>query len=78
MAHKIIALQELTDLTKGITVNVGVVRGGQTINTVAPSASGELDLRYIAPEDRDAMVSKIAAIMAHSTVAGKDAERHDH
>jgi glutamate carboxypeptidase len=32
MAHKIVALHALTDLTKGITVNVGVVIGGQTVN----------------------------------------------
>jgi glutamate carboxypeptidase len=42
MAHKIVALHALTDLAKGITVNVGVVQGGQTVNTVAPLAGGEV------------------------------------
>ncbi len=59
MAHKIIALHALTDLAKGITVNVGVVKGGQTVNTVAPSASGEIDLRYVDPADRDRMLAAI-------------------
>lgn len=74
MAHKIVALSALTDLTKGITVNVGVVSGGQTVNMVAPKASGEMDLRYVAPDDRDATLKKIEAIMAHSTVAGTSAK----
>ena len=73
MAHKIVALQALTDLAKGITVNVGVVAGGQTVNTVAPSARGELDLRYVDPADRAARLAKIEAIMSHSTVKGTSA-----
>ena len=31
----------------------GVVSGGQTVNTVAPWAKGEIDLRFITPADRD-------------------------
>lgn len=73
MAHKIVALHALTNIAKGITVNVGVVDGGQTVNTVAPSAKGEIDLRYVDPADRDAMLGKIEAIMARSTVAGTSA-----
>lgn len=73
MAHKIIALHALTDLSKGITVNVGIVRGGQTVNTVAPSARGEMDFRYIASGDRDLMLDRIETIMSHSTVSGTTA-----
>src|SRR5262245_27604682 len=36
LAHKTLALSALTDEPKGITLNVGVVSGGQTVNTVAP------------------------------------------
>jgi glutamate carboxypeptidase len=74
MAHKIVALHALTDLAKGITVNVGVVAGGQTVNTVAPSAKGEIDFRYIEPTDRDAMIARIEAIMARATVPGTSAK----
>jgi glutamate carboxypeptidase len=73
MAHKIIALHALTDLSKGITVNVGVVAGGQTVNTIAPSARGEMDLRYSQPADRNATMEKIKAIIAHSTIPGTSA-----
>lgn len=68
IAHKIVALQALTDLGKGVTVNVGVVQGGQTINTIAPSARGEVELRYVKPDDRAATLAKIEAIMTQSTV----------
>ena len=73
IAHKIAALHALTDLEQGITVNVGVVSGGQTVNTVAPSAKAEIDLRYIDPADRDATLAKVKAIMAHATVPGTSA-----
>jgi len=73
MAHKIVALGALTELAKGITVNVGVVNGGNTVNMVAPSASGEMDLRYVAPGDRDATLKRIEAIMAQSTIPGTSA-----
>lgn len=33
LGHKIPKLQGLTDLEKGITVNVGLIGGGQTVNT---------------------------------------------
>ncbi len=73
MAHKIVALQALTDLAKGVTVNVGIVGGGQTINTVAPAAHGEMDLRYIDPADRDATLKQVERIMANATVPGTSA-----
>jgi glutamate carboxypeptidase len=34
--HKIVAIHALTDLARGITLNVGLVSGGQSVNTVAP------------------------------------------
>ena len=52
LAHKVIALHALTDLDRGITVNVGTISGGQGVNTVAPYATGEIDLRYVRAEDR--------------------------
>ncbi len=70
IAHKIVALQALTDLQKGVTVNVGVVQGGQTINTIAPSARGQVEVRYVKPDDRASTLAKIEAIMAQSTVPG--------
>ena len=68
MAHKILALHAMTDLDRGTTVNVGLVSGGQTVNTTAPHAVAEIDLRTVTAGDRQAALDQIAAIMAHATV----------
>ncbi len=49
LARKIQAIHALTDLDRGITLNVGLVSGGQSVNTVAPWAEGQIDLRYVEP-----------------------------
>jgi glutamate carboxypeptidase len=74
LAHKTLALHALSDVKKGITLNVGVVSGGQTVNTVAPSARGEVDLRFVTPADRDATLARVEAIMARSYVPGTSAK----
>lgn len=74
LARKIQAIHALTDLERGITLNVGLVSGGQSVNTVAPWAQGEIDLRYIHPEDRENILARIGAIIARSHVPGTHAE----
>lgn len=74
LSRKIHAIHQLTDLARGITLNVGLIRGGQSVNTVAPWAEGEIDLRYVQPEDRDDLVARIGAIVAQSFVPGTRAE----
>jgi glutamate carboxypeptidase len=74
IAHKIIALHALTDLARGTTVNVGLISGGQTVNTVAPWAKGEIDLRFITPADREAAMAKIETIIGTSYVPGTSAK----
>ncbi len=74
LARKIQAIHALTDLERGITLNVGLVSGGQSVNTVAPWAVGEIDLRYIDPSDRDAVMAEIGGIVERSFVPGTKAE----
>jgi glutamate carboxypeptidase len=74
LAHKTLALSALSDPKAGITLNVGVVSGGQTVNTVAPWAKGEVDLRFITPEQRASTFAKVEAIMAKSFVPGTSAK----
>jgi len=62
LARKIEAWMALTDPVADVTVNVGLVSGGQSVNTVAPFAEARIDLRYTAPADRDRMVAAISAI----------------
>jgi glutamate carboxypeptidase len=73
LARKIIALHGLTDLERGTTINVGLVRGGQTVNTVAPWAEGEIDLRYVKAADREAALSAIRRIVETPSLAGTNA-----
>ncbi|MFN3449319.1 MAG: M20 family metallopeptidase [Roseococcus sp.] len=70
LAHKIIAIHALTDLERGITLNVGLVSGGQSVNTVAPHAQGQIDLRYVNPADREEVMAKIQEIVARSAIPG--------
>ena len=63
LAKKIVDLHAMTDLPSGITVNVGLISGGQSVNTVAPDARGEIDLRYVKKADRDRLVAAVEAIV---------------
>ena len=73
LARKITALHAITDLTRGTTVNVGLVSGGQTVNTVAPWAKCEIDLRYMTPADRADAMRKITHIVETANVPGTSA-----
>ena len=68
------AIHALTDLERGITLNVGLVSGGQSVNTVAPWAEGQIDLRYVNPSDKDDVIAQIAAIVERSYLPGTRTE----
>jgi glutamate carboxypeptidase len=73
LGGKIPKLQGLTDLDRGVTVNVGLIGGGQTVNTVAPSAWCEIDLRYVTAAQRDELVRAIRTIVETPDVPGSSA-----
>jgi glutamate carboxypeptidase len=50
LARKVLEISELTDIAEGVTVNVGVVRGGVRPNVVADFAELEIDCRYRSAE----------------------------
>lgn len=68
MARKLLALHALTDTTTGTTTNVGVLNGGIVPNMVAPHAKAELDVRYTAGTDPDALMERIRAIIEEESV----------
>ncbi len=74
LGGKIPKLQGLSDLERGVTVNVGLIGGGQTVNTVAPSAWCEIDLRYVTARQRGELVSAIRAIIETPDVPGSSAK----
>jgi glutamate carboxypeptidase len=51
LAHQILALHALTDDDRGISVNVGVVRGGTADNVVAGTAEAQIDVRVTSRHD---------------------------
>jgi glutamate carboxypeptidase len=73
LAIKITELHALTDYERGITCNVGLISGGQSVNTVAPEARGEIDLRYIKAVDREFLMQACQRIAATEHVPGTSA-----
>lgn len=64
LAHQVQAVSQLTDLTRGITVNVGIVRGGTRTNVVADEAVAEMDLRVKSMQDGLEMERRIRELRA--------------
>ncbi|MCB0156195.1 MAG: M20 family metallopeptidase [Anaerolineae bacterium] len=65
LAHQIQALHALNDFERGVTVNVGVVSGGQRPNIVAPYARAEIDLRITNQADGESFRQKILNLQPH-------------
>src|SRR5580698_6039602 len=74
LAGKIQAIHALTDLERGVTLNVGLVSGGQSVNNVAPWSQGQIDLRYVNPPDRNDVMARLGTIMERSFVPGTRTE----
>ncbi|WP_257167710.1 M20 family metallopeptidase [Bradyrhizobium sp. SRS-191] len=66
LANVIHALEALNDPARGITVNVGVVRGGTRPNVIAEEAYAEVDARLPTPGDADEIVPKILGLKSRS------------
>jgi glutamate carboxypeptidase len=59
LAHVIDTLEAMNDPRRGVTVNVGVVRGGTRPNVIAEEAYAEVDMRVPSIADADELVPKI-------------------
>ncbi|WP_024509600.1 M20 family metallopeptidase [Bradyrhizobium sp. ARR65] len=66
LANVIAMLESMNDLQRGITVNVGVVRGGTRPNVVAEDAYAEVDLRVPTMAGADDLVAKILNLKSRS------------
>jgi len=51
LARQIIKIEDFTELDRGMTVNVGVIRGGTRTNVVAAEATAEIDVRIAKMSD---------------------------
>lgn len=62
LAEHVVAIEALTDYERGITLNVGTIRGGQKRNIVPASAEAWVDLRYDAPADGEQVRVQLEAL----------------
>jgi glutamate carboxypeptidase len=65
LAHQVLALHALNDGERGVSVNVGVVRGGTTENVVAAEAQADVDIRVARHEDRERLEAALASLQPH-------------
>lgn len=70
LAHKIIQLHELSDHEKGISVNVGLIEGGSSVNTVSDHAEAQIDVRIKEMDQVELLEERLEEICSSSDVAG--------
>ena len=66
LANIIQTFEAMNDLKRGVTVNVGVVRGGTRPNVIAEEAYAEVDLRVPSIADSDDLVAKILSLTSRT------------
>jgi glutamate carboxypeptidase len=75
LCRKVLDLHALTDLETGTTVNVGLIQGGQSINTVAPHARARVDVRFKTMAAMEAAEAAIRGIVGRTYVEGTTTSR---
>ena len=66
LGNVIQTLEAMNDLKRGVSVNVGVVRGGTKPNVIAEEAYAEVDMRVPTIADSDEMVPKILGLKSRT------------
>jgi glutamate carboxypeptidase len=64
IAHHVLALQAMTDYERGITVSVGNIQGGTTVNVVPEHCQIKADFRLPDPQAADELRTKVEALKA--------------
>ena len=59
LAHQTLRLNALNDYQQGVTVSVGLARGGTASNVIPAEATAQVDLRFWRPEDGARIVAAI-------------------
>lgn len=65
LARQVQTLHAMTNFERGVTVNVGVIKGGERPNIVAAHALAEVDLRVVTQADGDEFTQKILGLQPH-------------
>jgi len=72
LSHLVQALHAMTELDRGLTVNVGVISGGTRSNVIASEALGEVDVRVLTKRDGEEIEKRIRSLT--TTVPGTSLE----
>ncbi|WP_157017146.1 M20 family metallopeptidase [Mesorhizobium xinjiangense] len=72
MAWQIMRLEEMTDYDRGLTVNVGVARGGTRANVVPAEAALNIDVRFSDPASGAEALKQIQETSPHFPDIGID------
>jgi glutamate carboxypeptidase len=70
LCRKVVKLHGLTDYASGTTVNVGLIKGGSSVNTVAPSADASVDIRFKTMEAMQAVRHQLEGVVGEADVPG--------
>lgn len=70
MAHKILDLQALTDVERGTTVSVTIIKGGTVPNSIPPECSIDVDIRYELTSERDRVLAALEDIATRVYIDG--------
>jgi glutamate carboxypeptidase len=62
LARQILDIEGMTDYTRGVTTNVGLISGGTGVNVVPRDASATIDMRVTTVEDGETFSDKVLAI----------------
>jgi glutamate carboxypeptidase len=62
LAHQIVAIQSLQDLSRGISINIGRIAGGSRTNVVAELAQASIDVRVPTMADADSIERALRAL----------------
>ncbi|EDL66253.1 M20 family metallopeptidase [Bacillus sp. SG-1] len=72
LAHKVIQMHELNDHENGISVNVGLIEGGSSVNTVSDHASAQMEIRITESEQAHSVEEKMEEICSKTDVPGTE------
>lgn len=70
LARFVDRVQQLTDYARGVTVNVGLISGGTSKNTVPDRAEAHVDLRFETVGDAEALVQRVRDVAASVDMEG--------
>ena len=64
MARLILEIEAMTDYDKGVTFNVGQIKGGTAVNVVPRECSIELDMRVVTEEQGEDYLARVFALQS--------------